>query len=435
MSIAAAYMRAAPELPFLFSEGGQVTREQVARLVDSLGEELAARQVAAVVTHTPDAAQIIAALAACEETRVPIVLAHSTLQEEDVRALCRRVGARAFLDNSLEWVSVPDAAEVRRRAFTVSLMTSGTTGRPKLVRHNLESLLGRIPRSAGLAMNGGQRWLLSYQPTTFAGLQVILTALCTGAAVVQTSNRSPGELFAVAKRFAATHISGTPTFWRSFLLAAPPGSLPLQQITLGGEAVDQPTLDRLAQRFPDTRITHIYASSEAGALFSVHDRRSGFPRAWLNGRAAGVGLRIRGGVLEVESPRRMLDYEGESSPTLTDDGWLITGDLVRVDGDRVYFQGRTDDILNVGGAKVYPQEVEEFLLSCAGVTEVRVRSIPNPVSGQLLAADVVLAPGYEPDVYRVELMRLCQSTLPSYKAPRLIRVVPEIPIHDSGKKA
>ena len=131
----------------------------------------------------------------------------------------------------------------------------------------------------------------------------------------------------------------------------------------------------------------------------------------------------------------MLGYEGESLPTLSDDGWLITGDLVRVDGDRVHFQGRSDDILNIGGAKVYPQEVEEFLLSCPGVTEVRVRSIPNPMSGQLLTADVVLAPGYEPDVHRVELMRLCQSTLPSHKAPRLIRVVPEIPMRDSGKKA
>ena len=91
----------------------------------------------------------------------------------------------------------------------------------------------------------------------------------------------------------------------------------------------------------------------------------------------------------------MLEYVGESSSKLTDDGWLITGDLVKVDGNRVYFQGRTDDMLNVGGAKVYPQEVEEFLLSCPGVTEVRVRSIPNAMSGQLLAADVVLAHGAE----------------------------------------
>ena len=100
------------------------SREQVARLVESFGQDISARRVAVVVTQTPDAAQIVAALAACEESRVPIVLAHSTLQDEDVRALCRTVGARVFLNNSLEWVSVPDAVEGKRCAFTVSLMTS-----------------------------------------------------------------------------------------------------------------------------------------------------------------------------------------------------------------------------------------------------------------------------------------------------------------------
>ncbi len=100
-----------------------------------------------------------------------------------------------------------------------------------------------------------------------------------------------------------------------------------------------------------------------------------------------------------------------------------------------HFQGRTDDILNIGGAKVYPQEVEAFLLACPGVAEARVRGLRNPMGGRLLAADVVLAHGYVPDAHRVELMRVCQSALPSHKAPRVIRVVPEIPMHDSGKKA
>ena len=205
MSIAAAYVRAVQELPFLLSERRRVTREQVARLIDSLAQELTARRVGTVVTHTADAAQIIAALAACEETRVPIVLADPSLQEEDIRDLSLKVGAGAFLNDSFEWVPVSDAMDVRESPFTVSLMTSGTTGRPKLVRHTLESLLGRISRPVGSAMNSEQRWLLTYQPTTFAGLQVILTALCTGGAVVQTSNRSPAEFFAVAERFGDSH--------------------------------------------------------------------------------------------------------------------------------------------------------------------------------------------------------------------------------------
>jgi acyl-coenzyme A synthetase/AMP-(fatty) acid ligase len=436
MSLAAAHLRSAPESTFLLSDQFEVGRGRLAALMDEIRKQIRAYRLPSVVTYIADAGNLVAALAACEEEEVPIVLVHRTLPEDDLRALCRTLGAPGFLDDALDWVFVSDPRRLEKAAFTVTLMTSGTTGRPKLVRHSMPSLLGRIAGPAALAMNREKRWLLTYQPTAFAGLQVILTALCTGGAVVQTASRRPADFFLAAEQFGVTHISGTPTFWRSFLLAAPPGSLPgLQQITLGGEAIDQPTLDRLANRFPNARITHIYASSEAGALFAVHDGRAGFPSEWLRPEADGVGLRIREGVLEVHSPRRMLGYLDESVPSLTDDGWLVTGDLATVNGDRVHFQGRLDDVLNVGGAKVYPKEIEEFFLSCRGVQEVRVRGVRNPISGVILAADVVLEDGYEPDSYRLELMRQCQIGLPAHKAPRLIRVVPEIVVLDSGKKA
>ena len=185
-------------------------------------------------------------------------------------------------------------------AFTVSLMTSGTTGRPKLVRHNLESLLGRIPRTVGSAMNCGQRWLISYQPTTFAGLQVILTALCTGAAVVRRANRSPRGLFAAAEQFAATHISGTPTFWRSFLLAARPDRCRYNRSRWAGSRSTSLRSTGWRNGFRK-RGSPIYASSEAGSLFSVHDGSRGISARWLDA-APGVGLRIPSGVLEVQSP-------------------------------------------------------------------------------------------------------------------------------------
>lgn len=437
MSLVAAHLPAAGDLPLLLSENRQLTTGQVATQAAELREQIRSRALACVVTYTADAGQLIAALAAAEEAQVPIVLAHRTLADEEVHVLCRTLGASAFLGDSLDWVPTRGAVESATPGqFTVTLMTSGTTGRPRLVRHRLESLLGRIQGAAGSGMNRGQRWLLTYQPTAFAGLQVILTALYTSGTLVQTTRPGPGEFFAAADRFGVTHVSGTPTFWRAFLLVAPAGSLPrLRQITLGGEAVDQPTLDRLANRFPAARITHIYASSEAGALFSVHDGRAGFPSSWLDGGAGGVGLRIRDGMLEVRSPRRMLGYLGDPTSRLTPDGWLNTGDLVKTDEGRVCFQGRTDDVLNIGGAKVYPQEVEEFLLSCAGVAEVRVRGVANPISGSILAADVVLEKGYEPESQRLELLRLCQATLPAYKAPRMIRVVGAIPTLASGKKA
>jgi acyl-coenzyme A synthetase/AMP-(fatty) acid ligase len=209
----------------------------------------------------------------------------------------------------------------------------------------------------------------------------------------------------------------------------------LEQITLGGEAVDQTTLDRLADRFPAARITHIYASSEAGALFSVHDRRAGFPRAWLDGETGGVRLRVRNAVLEVKSPRRMIGYVGGAATPSAGDGWIITGDLVDVDNDRVCFRGRIDDVINVGGAKVRPQRVEEFLLSCGGVADALVRGVASPISGAILQADVVLEPGYEAESTVRDLLRRCRADLAAHEAPRSIRVVPRIAALESGKKA
>ena len=247
--------------------------------------------------------------------------------------------------------------------------------------------------------------------------------------------RTPGGFFEAASRANATQISGTPTFWRSFLLVAPPGSLPyLWQITLGGEAVDQPTLDRLRTSFPESRITHIYASTEAGVVFSVHDGLEGFPSEWLIHPTQGVALRVRNGVLEVKTPRCMQGYATDIAQPCTEDGWLSTGDLVEVAGDRVRFRGRHDSIINVGGAKVYPQAVEGFLLGLDGVREARIHGIPNPISGFLVGAEIVLTPGLDPEASRIRILTQCREGLPPYQVPRILKIVDSIQVHDSGKK-
>lgn len=435
MSIAA-HLYTAPDVPLVVSPGKRLTRGDVAAVIDRLREQIRSRALSSVVTYTRDAAQLVAALAAAEAVSVPIVLAHRTLPREELDMLARAVGVPVYLDDSLAWVPTPGACSTpASREFSVTLMTSGTTGRPKLVRHRVDSLLVRALSAARSAKNQSQRALLTYQPTSFAGVQVILTALCAAGTIVQASARRPVDFFEAAARCGVSHISGTPTFWRSFLLGTPNGSLPeLRQITLGGEAVDQTTLDRLGRRFPQARITHIYASTEAGSLFSVNDGRAGFPSAWLDGGASRVGLRVRNGVLDVQSPRRMLGYASDTPANLTDDGWLVTGDLVRIDGDRVHFLGRVDDVVNLGGAKVSPQEVETFLLSCPGVVEARVRSVASPISGAVLAADVVLDESCDPGSQRFALLQLCQARLPAHKAPRVIRAVAAVPALASGKK-
>ncbi|BAI74186.1 AMP-binding domain-containing protein (plasmid) [Azospirillum sp. B510] len=324
------------------------------------------------------------------------------------------------------------------RGFSITLESSGTTGRPKRLRHDFARLRGRLRGVAG----EGARWLLTYDPGAFAGLQVMLTAAAAGALLVAVpagssagssaggSGGSAGIVAALAqaaRRHAVTHVSGTPSFWRAFLMALGGADLPLAAVTLGGEAVDQPLLDRLAERFPAARLRHIYASTEAGALFAVADGRAGFPAAWLEEAPDGLALRIADGVLEVRSPRA-------AAGTVDLEGWLSTGDLVERRGDRVLFAGRLDGLVNVGGVKVSPEAVERRLLAVEGVADAAVVAVPSPITGHLLTATIVPAPGADEAVLRVAL-RGATADLPPAGRPRALTFTDHIPLSAAGKKS
>jgi acyl-CoA synthetase (AMP-forming)/AMP-acid ligase II len=416
-----------------------LSRGDLRRRADALSAQLERDGVSRVLVRGDDPAGLLAAIDACTRRGCDLWIAHTTLADTAVAEVAGRFRIQLLLDRG-EPASI-DAARAltapvdpQPPAGRLYLMTSGTTGRPKLATHTLMSLLGRIAGQAALPANRGARWLLTYQPTAFAGIQVMLTAVVSEGAIVAAPEGGIAGMYEAALRHSVTHVSGTPTFWRSFLLVARPGSLPLRQITLGGEAVDQATLDRVQAAFPGARITHIYASTEAGVIFAVHDGKEGFPAEWLETGAQGVGLRIRDGLIEVRSPHRMQGYASGATQPLTEDGWLATGDRAEVQGARVRILGREDAIINVGGAKVYPQVVEAFLLGIAGVTEVKVRGVRNPISGALVAADIVLEAGCDPEAARRHILVRCRENLPSYQVPRVVNFVERIETAASGKK-
>ncbi|CAO3435926.1 AMP-binding protein [Azospirillum endophyticum] len=319
------------------------------------------------------------------------------------------------------------------RGFSVTLESSGTTGTPKRLCHDFARLRGRL---RGVAEEGA-RWLLTYDPGAFAGLQVMLTAAAAGALLVAVPETDPSRdrpadgpiagLAQAARRHAVTHVSGTPSFWRAFLMALGEAELPLDVVTLGGEAADQPLLDRLAGRFPHARLRHIYASTEAGALFAVADGRAGFPAAWLDEAPDGLALRIADGVLEVRSPRA-------ATGVIDRQGWLSTGDFVELQGDRVLFAGRLDGLVNVGGVKVAPEVAERRLLAVDGVADAAVFAVPNPITGHLLTATIVPEPGADESSLRGAL-RDATADLPPAARPRALTFAAHIPLSAAGKKS
>lgn len=326
----------------------------------------------------------------------------------------------------------------------VIILTSGTTGEPKLVRHTWRSIFGpATPRRDG--QHSRPRWLLTYRPQLYAGLQVMAQAI-RGAdtLVVPDGMESPDELAQFASDAQVSHVSATPAFWRkltTFVAAEHLSRVPLRQITLGGEAVDQCLLDRLHALFPAARITHIYATTELGRCFSVADGRAGFPAEWLQEPPAGVELRIEQGELCVRSAHRAMVAKtpvsqvessgGVDADALSD--WVATGDLVELQGDRYIFTGRISELINVGGFKVAPLRVENIIRSVSGVRDARVYGVVSSLTGQLVACDVVAQEGFDLAPLQVSILSSCRERLVRQEVPRFLNFVAQIDTTTSGK--
>ncbi|MCS6952190.1 MAG: fatty acid--CoA ligase family protein [Bryobacterales bacterium] len=419
--------------PVVLREQGNVGADDILRQAIQFSDAITTRGACRIFSLDDDPATLLALLVVAESFPVSLVLGRASAG--DVK-LPEELEPDVVVRDSGEIVPGSHYSRDRQTGCApgIYLLTSGTTGRPKVVHQTLEALTARMRRES-LEKNRGGIWLLTYEPHSFAGLQVVLSAALSEGALVMGHGRTATEICRLARTFRVSHLSGTPTFWRSLLMAVDSEGLPsLRQITLGGEAADQGTLDRLQRAFPQARVTHIYASTEAGALFAVNDGRAGFPAAWLGEELpGGVRLRIREGMLEVQARSLMQRYAGSHPAPLTEDGWLRTGDLVEVVEDRVLFRGRDDEVINVAGLKVFPREVEAYLLAHPHVREARVLAIPNPMTGAVLGAEIVPAAG-APDNLAQELLRACLRDLPAHKVPRRFAMVERIPISSSWKK-
>ena len=269
------------------------------------------------------------------------------------------------------------------------LFTSGTTGAPKLVSHTLPSLIGPIG-----AASGGAVWSTFYDVRRYGGLQILLRALLGGGSMVLSdAGESVGAFLARAGAAGVTHISGTPSHWRRALMSGHAARIDPAYVRLSGEVADQAVLDRLRAAYPAARVSHAFASTEAGVAFDVTDGLAGFPAAWVD--APGLPelrpeLRVDGGTLRIRSARTATGYLGAATSLADADGFVDTGDIVALRDGRYHFLGRVGGVINVGGQKVYPEEVEAALHAHPAVLAARVRARSNPITGAVVAADVVV---------------------------------------------
>lgn len=360
------------------------------------------------------------------------VWAHAMGGRETLIAGSGRVGeeqATGFRESGLALVrgDVVTAATGEREVEEgrVWLLTSGSTGRPKQVAHTLDSL------TTVAGQQPARTWLCPYAVGAYAWWQVVTLSLnLPGQDVLFIEPSQLEEWPQLALDAGVTAASGTPTFWRQALWRSGEvmANLPLEQVTLGGEPVDQAILDRLREVYPDARISWIYASSEAGAAIAVHDGKAGFPQAWLDREVEGrPRLSVQDGELVIASSKAA---EGM-------DAAIHTGDHVEIEDGRVLITGRTaSDEINVGGSKASASKVRGVLLDHPAVVWASVKGRKAPLVGMVVAAEVVLDPdaaSEQKPVTDADLQSWCAERLPDYSVPRRIRVRDEIPLKETLK--
>jgi acyl-coenzyme A synthetase/AMP-(fatty) acid ligase len=382
-----------------------------------------------------------------------MVLCPSDMPREYLAGVADRAGADLILTDQPE-LEVLDArvrcvAPVSRRPDRSAeergpqietewiLLTSGTTGAPKLVRHTLASLTGAIV--AGEPPPAPIVWSTFYDIRRYGGLQIFLRAALTGSSLVLPGVQEPtAEFLARAGAHRVTHISGTPSHWRRALMSGEAGKISPEYTRLSGEIADQGILNQLRLQYPQARIAHAFATTEAGVAFVVNDGLTGFPVEVLTA-TPGVEMKVEGGTLRVRSQRTSAGYLGEGSPPMKDAaGFVDTGDALELRGERYFFVGRRDGVINVGGLKVHPEEVEAAINRHPEVSMSLVKTKKNPITGALVVADVVLktpaqAAGNGAHKLQRDILSFCRAELAAHKVPVTINFVPALAVAESGK--
>ncbi len=316
-----------------------------------------------------------------------------------------------------------------------ALFTSGTTGPPKMAIHSLRSLTGVIAQPATAATDAV--WSTFYDIRRYGGLQILLRALAGGGSMVLSAPDEPvGDFLARAATAGVTFISGTPTHWRRAVLSPAATALAPRDVRLSGEVADQAILDKLRAVYPAARIAHAFASTEAGVAFDITDGLAGFPAELIARGVGDVELRVRDDTLRIRSPRIASRYLGEAAGPLADsDGFVDTKDLVELRGDRYHFAGRKDGVINVGGLKVHPEEVEAVINAHPGVQMSLVKARRSPIIGAIVVAEVVPTPAAacETGALEAEILESCRKALAWYKVPATVRVVPSLGVTAAGK--
>ncbi len=299
------------------------------------------------------------------------------------------------------------------------LFSSGSTGTSKAAVHDFYRLLNKYkaPRPA-------IKTILFLLFDHIGGINTFFHVLSNGGCVVFLEDRSPEGVCEAIEAFKVELLPTSPTFLNLLLISQQYKHFDLSSlrvISYGTETMPDTTLGKIHEVFPNTKLLQTYGLSELGILRSKSQSSDSL---WVKIGGEGYQTKIIDGLLHIKTDSAMLGYLNAPSP-FNEDGWFNTNDKVETDGEYIKILGRVSDIINVGGQKVYPAEIESILLEMDGVTDVTVRGEANPILGEIVVAKINLEKTEDINELKTRIRDFCKGKLEQYKIPVKVEVVHE----------
>jgi long-chain acyl-CoA synthetase len=436
-----ARMTARSAAPALHGDAGELTYAELLSASDRWVETLEAQGVAAgtvcgyVGDFSPDSIALFIALMRLRAVAVPLTQ-HA---ERDLERFAEIAGLERLIRFGQEGARLSDfgatAANPLIEKFRglghpgLVVFTSGSTGRPKGILHDLERVLGKFASE-----RLGWRTIMFLMMDHFGGVNTLLSTLAYGGVAICVEQRSPEAVCRAIDRGRAELLPTTPTFLNMIIASGASRHhdlSTLRLITYGTEPMPEATLRRICEVFPQAVLKQTYGLSELGVL---HSQSPDPGSLWLRIGGKGFETRVVDGMLHIRSASSMVGYLNAPSP-IDSDGWMNTGDVVEEQDGLIRFVGRASEVINVGGQKVFPMEVESVLLEASNVTEATVFGVRHPLLGQAVRALVSLAEPEAEDALADRLKDHCRARLAKYKVPLRFDVAdPESHVSERAKK-
>ena len=312
---------------------------------------------------------------------------------------------------------------IESKSSGLILFSSGSTGKPKAMVHNLENLLSNYIDKKSKEMN----FLVFLMFDHIGGLNTLFNCLSMGVIITIPQNRNPNDIARLIEKHKINILPSSPTFLNLMCISNVFDVFDLssiRMITYGTEAMPESLLLKLKDKLPRVKFLQTFGTSETGIMKTSSKSSSS---TFLKFDDPNQEFKIVNGELWLRSKTQVLGYINHSNESFSEDGWFMTGDLVEQTADGfIRIIGRSKELINVGGEKVLPAEIESVIMELHFIHDCIVRSEKNSITGQMVCADIVLKDGYIFKDVKLKIKSHCREKLESYKIPTRLKEIDKV---------